>query len=152
VNDLEKIIAELENQKAAIDRAITALREIVGPVQGAAITPSTVEVKTAATKRHISPEGRKRIIEATKRRWAAKRAAELSGVGVQSNTATKSAPADGKAPTRKGHISPEGRKKLAVAMKRRWAAKRAAEASAPASSKRAVSRKKRALSKKTSAA
>ena len=129
MSDLGKIIAELEHQRAAIDRAISALREIAGPTRGEAATFATGEGKTTGQKRHLSPEGRKRIIEATKRRWAAKKAAELTEGDVQSKTATKPASANGKAASRKGHISPEGRKKLAAAMKRRWAAKRAAEAS-----------------------
>ena len=150
MNDLGKIIAELEHQKAAIDRAITALREIAGPL---AIVPATVEGKTTSPKRHLSPEGRKRIIAATKRRWAAKKAAERSGAGVPSKTGVKSAPEGGKTTPRKGHISPEGRKKLAVAMKRRWAAKRAAEAATTVvSPKKAARAKKGAASKKTAAA
>jgi hypothetical protein len=56
-------------------------------------------------KRHLSPEGRRRIIEATKKRRAAKRA----------NGAANTAP-------RRGAMSPAGRKRLALAMKKRWAA------------------------------
>jgi hypothetical protein len=152
VNDLGKIIAELEHQKAAIERAITALREIAGPTQGGAISPATGEGKTTAPKRHMSPEGRKRIIEATKRRWAAKKAAELAGAGVESKAAAKPVPVNGQALARKGHISPEGRKKLAAAMKRRWAVKRAAEAATTGSSTKAAPAKKGAASKKTAAA
>jgi hypothetical protein len=149
VNDLGKIIADLEHQKAAIDRAITALREVAGP---GAIAPATVQGKTTAPKRPLSPEGRKRIIAATKRRWAAKKAAEMSRTGVQSKTAAKPA-AGGKTAARKGHISPEGRKKLAAAMKLRWAVKRAAEAATTAvSSKKAVPAKKGGASKKTATA
>jgi hypothetical protein len=153
VNDLGKIISQLEHQRTAIERAISALREIDGSSQSGAVTPAIVEGKTTAQKRHISPEGRKRIIEATKRRWAAKRAGETSGTSVQSAASPKSSPAatgaaspvaaGGKTMARKGQISPEGRKKLAEAMKRRWAAKRAAEASTTA-----VSSKKTAPAKK----
>jgi hypothetical protein len=153
VNHIAQIISQLEHQRAAIDRAISALREIDGPTQGGAATPATVEGTTTVQKRHISPEGRKRIIEATKRRWAAKRAAEKSGTSVKSAAPAKNSPgasgaarpaaASGKTTARKGHISPEGRKKLAEAMKRRWAAKRAAEASTTTfSSKKATPAKK----------
>ena len=106
MNDVENVISKLEKQRSAIDRAISALREITGsPTTG----PDVVESKTK--KRRLSPEGRKRIIEATKRRWAAKRAA---GVGT--------APKRAAAPSRRGKLSEEGRKRLALAMKKRWAA------------------------------
>jgi hypothetical protein len=110
-------------------------------------------------------DSRKRIIEATKRRWAAKRAAETSGRSVQTKSAVppksspaasgaaKPAPVGAKTTARKGHISPQGRKKLAEAMKRRWAAKRVAEASTTAvSSKKAAPTKRGARSKKTATA
>jgi hypothetical protein len=101
VNDVENIISKLEKQRSAIDRAISALREITGsPATG----PDVAEGKTR--KRHLSPEGRKRIIEATKRRWAAKRAAQTAAVPSRS---------------RRGKLSNEGRKRLALAMKKRWA-------------------------------
>ena len=61
-------------------------------------------------KRHLSPEGRRRIIEATKRRWAKKRA---NGAGVASKRT---------AAPRRGAMSAAGRKRLALAMKKRWAA------------------------------
>jgi hypothetical protein len=80
VNDIANIISQLEHQKAAIERAISALREIEGPSQ---IGASTASGKTSQ-KRHISPEGRKRIAEALRRRWAAKRAAKASGTAATS--------------------------------------------------------------------
>ena len=65
MNDVENVISKLEKQRSAIDRAISALREITGsPATG----PGVAETKTK--RRHLSPEGRRRIIEATKRRWA----------------------------------------------------------------------------------
>ncbi len=101
MNDVENVISKLEKQRSAIDRAISALREITGsPATG----PDVVESKTK--KRHLSPEGRRRIIEATKRRWAAKRAAQAGAVPSRS---------------RRGKLSDGGRKRLALAMKKRWA-------------------------------
>ena len=164
MTEIGKIISQLENQRASIERAIAALREIDSPSPAEARTASAVS-KKATQKRHISPEGRKRIIEATKRRWAAKRAAETSGRSVQTKSAVppksspaasgaaKPAPVGAKTTARKGHISPQGRKKLAEAMKRRWAAKRVAEASTTAvSSKKAAPAKRGARSKKTATA
>jgi hypothetical protein len=101
VNDVENLISKLEKQRSAIDRAISALREITS---SAATGPDVAESKTK--KRHLSPEGRRRIIEATKRRWAAKRAAQAATVPSHS---------------RRGKLSGAGRKRLALAMKKRWA-------------------------------
>ncbi len=92
------IIKQLEAQKSAIDRALTALREVEGEVP-ATPAPSAV---TANDKRSA----------AQKARWAAKRAAET-------------APAEVSDKPKRG-ITPEGKKKLADAMKQRWALKRTA--------------------------
>jgi hypothetical protein len=108
VNNVENVISQLETQRSAIDRAISALREVAGKSPLAKVTsPSS---NGQPRKRHLSPEGRRRIIEATKRRWAAKRA-------NRTGTASKRT-----ATTRRGAMSPEGRKRLALAMKKRWAA------------------------------
>ena len=108
MNDIENVISRLEKQRSAIDRAILALREIAGPS-----TPNARETsQSKSRKRRLSAEGRKRIIEATKRRWAAKKAA-----GAE--TAPKRASAQSR--SRRGALSAEGRKRLALVMKKRWA-------------------------------
>ena len=83
MNDIANIISQLEHQKAAIERAVSALREIDGPSQIGASTAPKAPGK-ASQKRHVSPEGRKRIAEALRRRWAAKRAAKASGTAATS--------------------------------------------------------------------
>ena len=100
---LKDIIERLEQQKMAIERALSALRDIEGT--GGDHSTRTSVVRPAGTKRKggMTPEGRQRLVAALKRRWAAKKAAG-----------------------RKGRITPEGRKRLAEAMKRRWAVKRTA--------------------------
>jgi hypothetical protein len=104
----ENVISQLESQRTAIDRAISALREVAGKSPLAkVISPSG---NGQPRKRHLSPEGRRRIIEAAKKRWAAKRA---NGAGTASKRA---------AAPRRGTMSPAGRKRLALAMKKRWAA------------------------------
>ena len=66
MNDIDNAISRLEKQRSAIDRALLALREISGPH-----TPNAQPVsQSKSRKRRLSPEGRRRIIEATKRRWA----------------------------------------------------------------------------------
>ena len=108
MNNVENVISELERQRSAIDRALSALREVAG--KSPLVQVTTPSSNGQPRKRHLSPEGRRRIIEATKRRWAEKRA---NGAGTASKrTATP----------RRGAMSPAGRKRLALAMKKRWAA------------------------------
>jgi hypothetical protein len=108
VNDIDNAISRLEKQRSAIDRALLALREISDPNIPKAQTGS----QRKSRRRRLSPEGRRRIIEATKRRWAAKK---TGGTG----TAPKSAAAPSR--SRRGKLSDDGRKRLALAMKKRWA-------------------------------
>jgi hypothetical protein len=90
VRNIGQIISDLEQQRAAIDRAISALREVSEPARSTAGTSARAATKKTPTKRHLSPEGRRRIIEATKRRWAAKRAADAAAA-AQGQTAAKKA-------------------------------------------------------------
>jgi hypothetical protein len=116
------IVALLERQKTVIDKALDALRGLDG-VDGNAPTgsASTSTSNPATRKRGMTPEGKKRLIAALKRRWAAKKASQTS---VPAPT-----PAPVAVPTTKKHaISDAGRKRLAEAMKRRWAVKRAGSA------------------------
>ena len=56
-----------------IDREIALLQHARALLAGAATTkkaPSAVSKKPAIKKRVLSPEGRRRIAEAVKRRWA----------------------------------------------------------------------------------
>ena len=99
------IVEQLERQKAAIERALAALREVDGTTPTAAASP--------AIERTPRKAGNKRSL-AQKARWAAKKAAEA----VPAIAPTKA--------VRKGGMTPEGRKRLAEAMKRRWAVKRTA--------------------------
>jgi len=105
VNNVEDVISQLETQRSAIDRALEALREVAGKSPLATMPSSNGRRR----KRHLSPEGRRRIIEATKRRWAAARA---NGAGASKRAASP----------RRGVMSAAGRKRLALAMKKRWAA------------------------------
>lgn len=111
---LNDVIKQLEQQRAAIERALSALREIEAP--GAVSTsPSAPRGPRGKRRGGMTPEGRRRLSEALKARWAAKRA---GGSG---------APAKAK---RKGGITAAGRRKLSEALKARWAAKRAAASGA----------------------
>ena len=89
MNDLKGIITELEQQREAIDKAIAALRD------AGASSPSA-----APRKRQMSEDARRRIAEATRRRWAEQRA-----------TVKKAA---AKAVTKKGTVKKSKGKKAAV--------------------------------------
>ena len=107
---LKGIIAQLERQKTAIERALAALLLVEG-IEAPAPTASV----PAARKGGMTPAGRRRVSAAMKKRWAAKKAAEAA----PAITPTKAA-------RRKASITPEGRERLAEAMRRRWAVKRTA--------------------------
>jgi len=100
---LKDIVASLEQQRVAIEKALEALKEVEGSVTTAAPAPPP------AKRRGPKPGPR----------------------------AKKAEPAA----TRKGRISEEGRRKLAAAMKKRWAAKRAGTTVAKGTAKKAAKKK-----------
>ena len=94
MNGIGDVIRQLESQKAAIERALEALRHVDGNEAPAAAPSSANDRRSAAQKKRwaarreaeatpamavrksgMTPEGRKRLAEAMKRRWAAKRSA-----------------------------------------------------------------------------
>jgi hypothetical protein len=121
-DSLKDIIKKLEHQRTAIDKALMALHQIDGTGVESELAASTASVPAAARatrKGGMTAEGRRRLSEALKKRWAAKRAA--------SGHVSRGRPAK-----RKGGMTPEGRERLSAALRLRWAAKRAAAAAAPA--------------------
>ena len=107
---LKGIIAQLERQKTAIERALSALQTLDGTE-----LPAQVSSAPVTRKGGMSPAGRRRLSAALKKRWAAKKAAA---------SAPEASPR--KPARRKVRITPEGRERLAEAMRRRWAVKRTA--------------------------
>jgi hypothetical protein len=80
-------------------------------------------------KRKLSTAGRRAIIAATKKRWAAIRTAKAAAAAPASVAAVpaatpKVAPAKTSAPHKQGGLTAAGRKALSIAMKKRWAAKK----------------------------
>ncbi|MEP6716567.1 MAG: hypothetical protein ABJC09_13435 [Terriglobia bacterium] len=74
---MKDIIKRLEQQKAAIDRALSALRAVDGVSEsgGGSAAPDAAPVKRRGRRKGgMTTEGRKRLSEALKARWAAKRA------------------------------------------------------------------------------
>jgi hypothetical protein len=113
-NGLKEVIKGLEKQKTAIERALAALREVDGATaESAPAAAAPARRGRPRRKGGMTPEGRKRLSEALKKRWAAKRA----GSQVKPVAKTKA--------KKKGGMTPEGRKRLSEALKKRWAAKRA---------------------------
>jgi len=113
VSHIASAISELEKQKDAIDRALSALHAIETSVPKPGATNNSAGVSRG--KRRLSAEGRRNIIAAVKKRWAEKRAAQ------EGTAPTKAAPAK---KTKKRVLSAEARKKMADAAKKRWAAQK----------------------------
>jgi hypothetical protein len=106
-SDLTSIITELELKRAAIERALSALREIGG--EGPAPTASKRRGRPPGSKNQAgSVEAGNARSEGQRRRWAEKKAAEA-----------EAAPA---AKKRRG-LAAAGRKRLSEMMKARWASK-----------------------------
>jgi hypothetical protein len=129
-NSLNDVIRRLEQQRAGIERALLALREIespaadgVRPAAAAAAPSSAAGSRKAKRKGGMTAEGRRRLSEALRARWAAKKAGTPA--------AAAAAPAAGSAKAkRKGGMTDEVRKRLSEALRKRWAAKRAAAGTA----------------------
>jgi hypothetical protein len=133
---LEAALTGLEIQKARIDEHIAAVRSqlgVRGPGRGSIEAEPEVS-SPARKKRHLSAAGRRAIVEATKKRWAAVRAQK------QASPAAK---------PKKRNMSAAARNRIADAQKMRWAAFRAKQAAGAKKSPAKVVKK--AASKKTSA-
>ena len=109
--DLDKIVSELESERDRIGKAINALLEGVGLASATRRTKGTA----ASPKRGkgITPAGRKRLSQAMKARWAARKSKSTSPFRTQAIVAK-----------RRGGMTAAGRKRISEAMKRRWAEKR----------------------------
>src|SRR5580700_4577793 len=80
--DLGTIVSELKKQRDQLDRAITALEEVgvAGGTTEKRARPAAV-ARTAKKRGHgLTPEGRKRLSQLMKRRWAERRK-KLAPVG-----------------------------------------------------------------------
>ena len=82
---LEAALIGLEQQRAEIDAKAAEIRR---RLRGAAGSTTTEAVPTGRAKRVLSPAARKRIAAATRKRWAAYRAAKAAG-GAPAKKAAK---------------------------------------------------------------
>lgn len=110
---IEAAIDGFEAQKKGIDAQIAELRAMMN---GAASSPLTGDAKPERKKRKISKEALQRMREGQRRRWAKVRGESSTAPATKSYGKAK----------RKGGITAAGRKALSAAMKKRWAAKKAA--------------------------
>jgi hypothetical protein len=133
-------IEGLERRKAAIERALAALRE-VDATTAAEAAPDGATEAPAGNRRKFTAAARKRMALAQKARWA-----KIKG---EIEPATTPAPEPAKP---KRRISPEGIQRIIAATKKRWRLQRAAAKSALAA--KAVAKKgtaKKAFAKKIAA-
>ena len=69
--DIERIVADLKRERDRLSRAITALE---GAETGAGIRSVALGRPPKKKRRHrLTPEGRRRLSESMKRRWAERR-------------------------------------------------------------------------------
>jgi hypothetical protein len=112
---LTAAIEGLEAQKQRIDAHISEIRQrLTGGSAGPAATP-----EPGRKRRKVSAAGRKRMAEAQRKRWAAKK---------RSGAAPAVSKSESGKPKRK--LSAAGRKRIVEATKKRWALVRAAASKA----------------------
>jgi hypothetical protein len=128
----DHIFALLISERDKLDGAIEALQgqtKASGPDRKAAVVPSVEPV--SPVKRKLSAAGRTAIVEATKKRWAAIKAAKAA-VEVPVVAAPKPAPAAAKRKTAPVAVKREAapvrdaaaRKRMSDRMKAAWAARK----------------------------
>jgi Spy/CpxP family protein refolding chaperone len=79
--DLQKIVVDLKSEKERLDRAIAALedtdtRSVASKSRKPTRPATSVDTRAASankTGRALTPEGRKRLSESMKKRWAERR-------------------------------------------------------------------------------
>ena len=81
LGNFKDIISRLEQQKAAIDKAIETLREFEKDGVAEQGKPKKPAGKKVAKKRIMSEEARQRIAAAQKKRWAAARKVAKKSAG-----------------------------------------------------------------------
>jgi hypothetical protein len=113
--DLESIVSELKTERDRIARAIAALeKDSMGGRRNSA-GRSSASAKTPTRGRGLTPAGRKRLSDAMKRRWAARRGSNNKSIRATASAAPMK---------RRGGLTRAGRKKLSQIMKKRWAERR----------------------------
>ena len=118
---LSGIIASLEQQRDAIEAALSALRAVGDTVTSAQVKQTVAPEASAGKRKKFSAASRKRMALAQKARWA-----KIKG---EAQRPARPAPEPS---TPKRRISPEGIKRIIAATKKRWRLKRGAAKAASA--------------------
>jgi hypothetical protein len=135
---LALLLTERDKLTAAIEalQGPTTTEKTPGPGRKAVLPSVEQDSKPDETvgpippaKRKMSAAGRRAIIAAAKKRWAAIKAAKGAAEAPVPVAAVAAAPpkaSPATAPVKKGGLTAAGRKALSIAMKKRWAAKKKA--------------------------
>jgi hypothetical protein len=71
--DIHAIVKELKHERDRLEKAIAALEETdSAPAQGISPPAANLRAPSSGKGRHLTPEGRKRLSDAMKKRWAEK--------------------------------------------------------------------------------
>jgi hypothetical protein len=78
--DLQKIVSELRKERDRLNQAIAALEgiDVVSTATRKSATPTLV-IKKARKRGRLTPEGRKKLSEMMKKRWAVRRRKGTNG-------------------------------------------------------------------------
>jgi hypothetical protein len=92
--DVSRILSDIDAEIARLQQARSALTAIAGsgtvaPRRGRPKGSTNKSTAKSGRKRNLSPEGRKRIAEAMKRRWAERRAASSKSSGKKESSSSK---------------------------------------------------------------
>jgi hypothetical protein len=77
--DIQRVLADLNQERKRLQRAIEALEAIASPPAGPSRrgrSPKAQQSATGTKKRAMSPAARKRISAMMKKRWAARKAGD----------------------------------------------------------------------------
>jgi hypothetical protein len=110
--NLQEVVDQLRAERNRLDQAISALEGPSAPRRG---RPPKSSTTTGSGRRVMSAAARKRISEAMKARWAARK---------KRKSPAKTTKATAKKAAGRPQMSPAARKKLSALMKARWAARK----------------------------
>jgi len=111
--DIDRIVSELRSERDRIERAISALLRGVGLMLSA--NGSKLRGRPSGRGKGLTAAGRKRLSDAMKARWTARRVQPALNVAQTQKHGRK-----------RRRMSAAGRKRIAEAMRKRWAEKRKA--------------------------
>jgi hypothetical protein len=124
--DTSKILSDLRAERERIDRAIAALEALTPtaaqtsrPVQ----QPQVAPVKAGGARGAMTPERRRKLSQAAKKRWAQRKQTAQPNASAKQTAAPKPTAAKQTAAKQGGKrtISAAGRRRIAEAAKKMWA-------------------------------